>query len=54
MTDYKEMYMVLVDGICKAIECTMATDNPMVYYHLKKALADAEEIYINTSDDEEE
>ena len=54
MADYKKMYMILLDGICKAMECTMASDNPMVCHHLKKALVDAEEIYINTSDDEEE
>ena len=49
MPDYQKMYYVLCDAASKAIDATPEEAKQI----LQKALYEAEEIYIRTSEDEE-
>ena len=55
MTDYRKMYYLLCAEVSKAIDALPRTeDNAAGLEMLQKALYEAEEIYIDTSLDEDE
>lgn len=55
MTDYRAMYLTLTRGILDAKDLMpMIPENDPAGLRLNRAMQEAEEIYMNTADDEEE
>lgn len=54
MTDYKKMYMILLNGIEEALSCTTILDNPKVAHLLQTAMQEAEDVYIETCGESDE
>ena len=54
MTDYKKMYTILCVGISEAMDVMKLSANPEAYMRLQDALHEAEEVYINTCEDDPE
>ena len=55
MTDYKKMYLVLCGCIAKALDKLEGRDEFMeLFLQMKDAMNEAEDIYIETSDDEQD
>lgn len=54
MSDYQKMYYLLVHGITDALEMIPAQPDTLeASYILRRALTDAEDIYIETADSTE-
>lgn len=55
MTDYRAMYLALTRGILDAKDLMpMIPENNPAGMRLNQAMQEAEEIYMNTADDEDE
>ena len=53
MTDYKKMYFLLCGAVAAALdEMQGKAELTEMFLHLKDAMNEAEDIYIETSDDE--